>query len=115
MFDILAVDADRAAVTVIKPGQQAGDGGFTGAGRTYQADSLSGFHYKGQVMNNFIAFIIGKRYMLKTYIASYSRKHPRIRLVLHLFRKIQYIKDTLRRRKRFLNISYNTGNPLDRI
>ena len=66
-------------------------------------------------MDNFIAFIIGKRYMLKAYIAGYSRKHPGIRPVLHLFWKIQYIKDTLRRRKRFLNISYNPGNPLDRI
>ena len=45
--DVVAVEPNRAQLRVIKPGQEIGDGGFSGRGRTHERGQLARLDAEG--------------------------------------------------------------------
>ena len=115
MLYIRSVNADRACITVIKPGQQTGNRRLAGAGRSNQTYSLARLCLKGKVVKDLIPFVIRKRHMFKTDTAGHRRKRFCVRKIFYFFRQIHHIKNTLGRCQSSLDISGGTGNTLDGV
>ena len=113
--DVMAVDADGAAVHVIEPHEQLDHGRLAGAGRTDDGDLLAFLHFRGEVIDDRFVGIISEIHMVKFHISVQAFHGHRIRHGLVLFLFIQELEDALGRSRRELKHIGDLGHLLDRL
>ena len=113
MINLLAVDADTAAIGVVEAHEQVDDGGLTRACGANDGNRLSRLDLKIQIFDDGFFGDISKADVLDIYVAADILKDFGVGIVCFFRGFVDDAKDALRRRTSRLKLMQNIGKLID--